>query len=385
MNQPAPSPTAGSPILALTGLRAYAAVWVMLLHLQFGVGVKGHVVFGAIVNHGYWAVDVFFVLSGFILSLVYASKFEARLALRNYWPYLSARFARIYPLHLFAIGLLATYFLGRAALGYSRGLPEGFNLHNLWLNLALLHGWGYATRLSWNFPSWSISTEWFAYLLLLPFFARGLRRVPLAGVMALATAAWTLLYFTVHRFGDMIGQLTVQGAPMRILAEFLLGYALYRLYLGRTIQPRTADALAAAGLAGILVLSLLPARSEWLLAPAVCCLLFGLTQPGPLGQRLFASRWAVFWGERSYSIYMMHAVVQIFANVLIETFGLREMSDSTAWLVVAIQIVAVLAVSHFTYEWIEVPMRHRTRGLLEQQLPSLLRRAPVAPAQRAAP
>lgn len=374
-----------APITALTGLRAYAALWVMLLHLQFGVGVKGKVVLGAVINHGFWAVDVFFVLSGFILSLLYASKFEARLDSRVYWPYLSARFSRIYPLHLFAISLLGAYFLGRAALGYSHGLPEGFNLHNLWLNLALLHGWGYADRLSWNFPSWSISTEWFAYLLLLPFFARGLRRVPLAGVVALASAAWMLLYLVVHRFGDMIGQLTVQWAPMRILAEFLLGYALYRLYLRRKIGPGTADALAAAGFVGILVLALLPDRMEWLLAPAVCCLLFGLTQAGPVGQGLFGSHWAVFWGERSYSIYMLHAVVQIFSNVLIQTFGLRQMSDATAWLVVGVEVIAVLVVSHFTYEWVEVPMRHRVRNVLEQQLPSVLRAALIAPAERILP
>lgn len=348
---------------ALTGLRAFAAVWVMLLHLQHGIGLKGHVLLGPLVNHGFWAVDIFFVLSGFILSLIYAPRFERGLDGREYWTYLSARFARIYPLHAFALAALGAYYLGGWALA-DRTLPPGFSLGNLALNLSLLHGWGLADRLSWNYPSWSIGTEWFAYLVMLPLLARGLRRAAAITAVLAAAALWTAVYGLVHATGETVGSQSVDWGLPRIAAEFTLGYALYRLYPSLRIGRRASDALVIGALLAIGALALAPAALEWLLAPAIAALIAGLVRPGTLGRAVFANRTAVFWGERSYSIYMLHAVVQIYCSIALQHLGLTALSAGAAWALAAAQVVGVLVASHLVYGHVELPLRTRLRGVL---------------------
>lgn len=356
-----PTPQFGQ-IPTLTGLRAYAAVWVMLLHLQFSIGIQGHVTLGSFINRGGWAVDIFFVLSGFILSLIYAQRFERAFSLYEWGSYLSARFARIYPLHLLALAVLAFYYLGVRALEGS-ALPPGFSLRNLALNLSLLHGWGFAERLSWNYPSWSIGTEWFAYLVMLPILAKGMGRLPVLIVLVLGLAGWAVLYLLVHGVDQTIGTQNVKWGIPRIAVEFLLGYGVFRLY--RVWKPawQTADVFVLSGLVTIVALGFAPVHFEWLLAPAVCVLVFGLASAGPVGQGLFGGRRAVFWGERSYSIYMLHAVVQIYCNLLLERMGWTALNTIQAYSLFALQFAAVLFLSHLAYERIELPARTRIRAL----------------------
>lgn len=353
-------------IPTLTGVRAYAAVWVMVLHLPFSIGVMPHVQLGAIAQHGAWGVDIFFVLSGFILSLLYVPRFQSAGLAAVYRNYLAARFARIYPLHLITLGALAAYFFLNTVMTHER-LPPGFTLRPLAANALLLHGWGYVSRLTWNYPSWSISCEWFAYLLLTPAFAFGLRRLGPWTCLALGFVAWTLLYAALHGNGQAIHEQTVSWGVPRITAEFLLGYALFRVYERVRLAPKVADALIAAGIGGIAALCFLPARAEWWLGPAVAALIFGLSSAGPIGRALFANRWAVFWGERSYSIYMLHAVVQIFSNLALEHLGMTNLAPAGGWALFAGLSALVLAGSHVAYERIEVPMRQRLRKLLERR------------------
>ncbi|MFA5938150.1 MAG: acyltransferase [Sinimarinibacterium sp.] len=350
-------------IPALTGLRAYAACWVMVLHLQHGIGIKHNVDFGAFIERGGWAVDIFFVLSGFILSMLYSREFESRIDLRTWARYLSARLARIYPLHAFGLLVLGLYYFGTRLGGTP--LPPGFSLGNFALNVSLLHGWGLADRLSWNYPSWSIGTEWFAYLVMLPLLARALRRLPAWGVLLLGLAAWTIVFLLVHRTGQTIGFQSVKWGIPRIAAEFLLGYGLHRIWQFHRPAGARADALMAGGLTTIVALAFAPAAFEWLLGPAICALLLGLTGRGRFGQALFASRAAVFWGERSYSIYMVHAVVQIYCNLAIQRLGWAEFTPVQSWMLLALQVCAVLALSHFTYGRIEVPARQWVRRRFE--------------------
>jgi peptidoglycan/LPS O-acetylase OafA/YrhL len=361
-------------IPALTGIRAYAAIWVMLLHLQFSSGVMLEL--GPVIKHGFWAVDVFFVLSGFILSLLYARKFEAgpRAVYRDY---LVARFARIYPLHVAALLVLLACFTVRA-LVVDTPHPPGFDLRHFWLNLGLLHAWGYADQLSWNYPSWSISCEWFAYLLLTPLLALGLRRWAAPACLLLAAAGWTVLYLAVHAQNERIGELTISWAVLRIASEFLLGYALYRVHVRYRWPAWLSDVMALGGLIGLIALTVLPAGYEFWLAPAIALLLLGLARTGPLGQCLFANRAAVFWGERSYSIYMLHAVVQIVSNLALGFLNIEVPRGLLPWLLFLVLSVAVLLASHLAYEWLELPARNWLRRRMQSPRPAAAGEAAIA-------
>lgn len=361
-------------IRALTGVRAYAAIWVMALHLPFSQGVMPHVQLGAIARHGAWGVDIFFILSGFILSLLYASRFQRGGFAGEYRRYLAARFARIYPLHLLTLAILAVYFVPRTLEGQ---FFPGFGLRQLAQNLSLVHGWGYAERLNWNYPSWSISCEWFAYLLLAPALVLGLRRWQPASCLLLALALWTALVLALHAIGTEVRHQTTEWGVPRILAEFTLGYALYRIHAAVKLTPRTSDGLALAGSAGIVALCFMPALAEWWLAPAAGALLLGLAQTGPVGEAIFGNRLAVFWGERSYAIYMLHALVQIFSNLVLQALDLTVLPPQGGWLLLGALVVTVLLASHLAYTAFEIPARVWLRNRL--QGPAREREPPAQP------
>src|SRR3954452_803959 len=85
-------------IPALTGLHGLAAAWVFLFHLLHGEGVP-------VVEYGYMGVDIFFVLSGFVLSHVYLRQGDLATA-GGYLRFVAVRLTRIYPLHVFMLGVM---------------------------------------------------------------------------------------------------------------------------------------------------------------------------------------------------------------------------------------------------------------------------------------
>jgi len=136
-----------SEINALTGLRGVAALCVVLYHWKDGAErlfMRGpRLTFEA---HGYLSVDLFFVLSGFVMALNYDGMFARRITRVNYTKFLGKRFARIYPMYLFCLVLIVAFNVGKA--------PATPRL--LVANLLMVQNWGHWSSL--NAPSWSIST-----------------------------------------------------------------------------------------------------------------------------------------------------------------------------------------------------------------------------------
>ena len=145
-------------IRALTGIRGVAAVWVVIYHMTRlnHDNVSGP--FGAFVERGYLAIDLFFVLSGFVMSSSSWHLFAPGYGVRHYATFMLRRIARIYPLYLAVTLLVAALTLS----GISRDVPIydlGFRLA---VNLTMIQAWGVGESL--NGPAWSISTEFAAYL-----------------------------------------------------------------------------------------------------------------------------------------------------------------------------------------------------------------------------
>ena len=168
-------------ITDLTICRAAFAAWVFIyhvdLHLHFSK-ILGP--FSALITHGYMGVDGFFILSGLILLHVHR-EFDAvpkdiqRMKFR--WAkrgvllrFYGKRLARIYPVHLATILILLALSAVGAALGMAPHSPQRFGFTTLMENLFLVQGWGADHFGAWNYPAWSVSSEWAGYLLF-PLFA----------------------------------------------------------------------------------------------------------------------------------------------------------------------------------------------------------------------
>ncbi|HEX4351252.1 MAG TPA: acyltransferase, partial [Polyangiales bacterium] len=206
---------------ALTGLRALPAVVVVLFHLQW------HVFDVEIFHFGYLTVDLFFILSGFIMTHVHLQDFPTLRwpALSRYW---ALRIGRIYPVHVAVLfGLLLVIKLG-TAVGRPPTEPEHFSAQAFLINLAMLQAWWEQTA-SWNYPSWSVSCEWFAYLFFSLFALavirlRTKRSVELA--LALVIGLFVLAFTTVLSIDVVLDSGVV--ALARVGFEFIIGMLLYQ-------------------------------------------------------------------------------------------------------------------------------------------------------------
>jgi peptidoglycan/LPS O-acetylase OafA/YrhL len=154
-------------IPALTGLRFFLALWVVVFHRSVADGaIMGELIpfsFPALVcliRTGYLAVGIFFALSGFVLAYNYS--LQSPWPLRKTIDFAVARFARIYPAYAVGLILMAPIVLldmgGLPKKGWFKQLAEAG------LNWTLLQAWIPTHALSWNAPGWSLSAEAFFYL-----------------------------------------------------------------------------------------------------------------------------------------------------------------------------------------------------------------------------
>jgi len=341
---------------ALTGLRAIAALWVVAHHLRNPLGslAPQHEAWRGFLFSGHLGVDVFAVLSGFVISLNYAENL-ARPAGTSRKRFLWLRAVRILPLHWFMLIVMAFEVLLLDLKGRNAG---ALSLREFGLHATMLHGWGFAQDYAWNVPSWSVSTEWLCYLtfmLAAPLLTRITR-----GTTAFAVAL-VLLVMTGFVLTELMGHssaATLRWAPLRIGGAFAAGCLLWvawRHGFGRCWSWPTISILALVGLG---------ASAAWdhPLGVIVCAglLVYGLAhQRGALAS-LLASRFCHYWGEVSYSIYLVHWPV-ILALHALQPRAFRTPDPLERAGVIAFYFAVILAVSTITYHFVEAPSRRVLR------------------------
>lgn len=299
-------------ILPLTGLRGVLAWWVVLFH--FGRETVPTVVAARIATSGHTAVDVFFVLSGYVLARRYADvDFRQRQARRSFWV---RRFARVYPLYLASL-----------ALGFAASSPRSFaelmtgkGQLCAALQLALLNAWSHRAMFAHNWAAWSLSVEALFYAMAPWLFTRMTRlsRRALVGLIVLSWAATFVapaLYTAVDP--DHLGRPLALGDevlwgwylkffPLQRVPEFVAGAAAAIYVRGATRPSRPLLAVASTvtflGLATAGVVPFAYLHSGVLL-PLVVALILALDHDDP---SWLASRWAVASGHASYATYVLH-------------------------------------------------------------------------------
>lgn len=343
----------------ITALRFGAAIWVAISAFWENLAGGGNVMF---VEKGYLGVELFFVLSGFILSHVYMqSAGEKRFSYRSF---LWARLARVYPLHLatlLAVGLLA-------AAAIFAGLhvdPNSISWAALPGNLLLVHAWGLTPVAGWNHPSWSISAEWFAYLCfpLFAFVFWRLRNKPVAAVVG-STAFLTVLYFVFERIaGFSLTEATFLWGALRIVPTFAFGCALYLVYRRAPLKaPWTASAVSF----GLMVLSAALGLWDGITVLFAGALILSLASLPNERAGWLASKPAVYLGEISYSVYMVCIPWKLLSVNL--AAKLLDAPDKQVHVFVWLAIIALLpVVAAVSYHLVEYPARKALRGMADRR------------------
>lgn len=354
------TPAYPSDIRPLTTLRFFAAAWLLVYHFRAHLGFDlGHAL--PTIDLGSLGVDLFFVLSGFILAHVYVARVEARSY--SHADFLINRIARVYPLHLATLAAMIALWAGARALGAD--LPdEAFKVSDLPAHLLMIHAWGATQTVGWNFPSWSISAEWFAYLLFPAFAAIWLafRSRPLLGVAA-AFALLIAVYVGSERiFQREFTELTAQVGALRIIPSFAIGVALYMLGRVRALPRGLAGPAAVLALGWLVAATSLRLETIWAW-PGLGLAVYALAemaragQSGPLGGRI-----GVYLGEISYAMYMVHLPVDIAYFQVLSRLGVSEASPLAIRIAALLGVfIAVIITAALAHHIIERPARNAIR------------------------
>jgi peptidoglycan/LPS O-acetylase OafA/YrhL len=332
-------------IPCLDGLRGIAALVVVLYHFN------GLFLPQARLPHlerAYLSVDLFFLLSGFVMAHVYGNAMAADW--RSAWPdFAIARFARLYPLFVTAT-LALVVIVVVFGTPQQQSVPVSFSVAALALQPFLLQHW-YVT-LNWDYPSWSISTEAEAYVFFVP--AAGTLISGKHSHLMAACCVAVLVILSVHETGSLA---STQGlaALLRTLPEFSLGVLLYRAHCRDTVSSRAW----AAGVAVLFVLFAWLTQVDLFAICAFACLIYyGANAAGWFGQ-LLNSKPSIALGNWSYSIYLWHAPTHyaIMALFLAAGYSLDTLSKTYARMLLLATVALVICLSAASYRYLEGPAR----------------------------
>lgn len=351
-------------ISSLTGIRALAAFLVLFLHADQNIPIG--IIHIGVVSRGYLGVDLFFLLSGFILTYVYFDSME-RPTGRKFAIFMWHRFVRLYPVHITVLAALAVVVLGAGRLGLNLRSPESFTFSALPWQVLLIHAWGVTDQMSWNVPSWSISAEWFAYLCF-PLVAAGLGRVKdprVLLVIAVASLGAAALVFSMAGWG-LSGAWIAPSALVRIASSFVCGAALCRYaVLHRALESKSVFNDAAAMVA---LLAFLAGPSfgvpDFALIALLAIFIAMLPMSNGITARLFSLVPIVWLGEISYSRYMVHFPVLRALSIVFKPERLAAMGPVAAIGVYCLSIGICVAVAAGLYYLVERPLRIRLRNVV---------------------
>ncbi|WP_257165154.1 acyltransferase [Bradyrhizobium sp. SRS-191] len=387
---------------SLTGLRFIAAATVAIGHgaPSLGYGWPAQLI-AQVSSIG---MTMFFVLSGFVLWLNYARRFQKQPVAGALHEFAIARFARLYPMYAVIVIAIVTYLM----------IARGLSAPSLGFILTMTQAWfpvQNGTMLVAVVPSlqhlWSISVELFFYLLF-PFVC-----FLLAGITRLSTMIWlavaNILAFALtiaafFTFGPTVLQAVVPSlqhdgmqwltyyAPYLHVAQFLAGCFAAMIYQNRALaQPRPTELrlvtllfwLSLAGLVCAPVLLFVQPRlpglsfstelAVRLIEIAAFSILFVATSRYGRA-RWLSSRALIIGGECSYSIYLLHPFLIRLAMI--------GKSDQPGFIELAIRLALFVGIATtvalITYMLIESPGRAWIRRALGTSAPREVIQAKVS-------
>jgi peptidoglycan/LPS O-acetylase OafA/YrhL len=302
----------------LTPLRGFAAILVAVFHFEMAIGRFVPAATTMFFEKSYLMVDLFFVLSGFIMLHVYGSAFDGSIRQGPLRHFLVARFARTYPLYLFTLLLLVAIVRYLTNWGNPPIMLE--QPRDILPNVFLLQSFGVCRIYNWNIPSWSISAEWGAYLIF-PFLALWISRQRKAASILLTigvAAAWCSIMFLLPRKNPLNPAIpvphnlntTFDYGWLRGIAGFTAGMMVYQVYRwSRVTRVAGGDA------ASLVILVLVAAGLHFALNDALVVVLFAALvlnfslNNGAL-HRICNHKVLQYLGDISYSIYLMQIFLQ---------------------------------------------------------------------------
>ena len=302
-------------ILSLQSLRGLAAISIAFFHLNTG----GYISY--FFENAWLALDFFFVLSGFVISLNYYDKISS---IKNLYIYQKKRFFRLYPLHF----LMLILFLGIEFLKLFVEIKFDLIANNkafsnndfkaFLANLFLVHNL-FLSQPTFNYPSWSISSEFFTYLFfgfLVLFTKKSKTIFNLISVLIILVFGY-VLYFTGFESDNITG-------PIRCIFSFLIGSLTQKLFV--ILRKKNIDFQSTPSilmlLITVLIIGFFGNKNIGFIVYipfifAATILILVLTNEKTVIVKFLNNKFLVYLGTISYGIYLIHAIVWWISNIFL--------------------------------------------------------------------
>jgi peptidoglycan/LPS O-acetylase OafA/YrhL len=313
------------------------------------------------------AVSYLYVLSGFVMSLVYYRPNE-KFDMLGYW---RTRFIRIYPLYIIAFGLVCVYY----ADSIFRIKPQ-----KILANIFVVQSWIPAYSQSFNYAAWSMTVEFFFYAVL-PFLMLWMYRQSTKKLIWFSLAVWAisqLIHFTLWTgYYPEQKEIIVYFPPFH-LNSFIMGVVggIWYLREGQNQRINSRVTLFFVALSFFLVAaytvissSVFPSLPHdlqpmaGLLAPLLILFIVSLAMDRSWLSKILNHRFLVNLGETSYAIYILHVpLVWLYERALESSTFITDPYAVKQWTFLPM-IIAIGLITHF---YVDTPLRRWLKRLLQR-------------------
>ncbi len=298
-------------------------------------------IFNFFYKHGDYGVQMFWCISGFIMSYVYLNR--ENITTKEFFV---NRFSRLYPLHFITLILITFVQILSINLIGEYQLFNFNDLYHFFLNLFFISGWGFQIGLSFNQPIWSVSMELIAYT----FFFISLKYINIFKLKNFNLYIMTLLLFIFIFIDKNFMPPNMNDTILNCLSLFILGSIVY--YLMKKLKRSLYLLLSIL----LLILSVTGNFKILMFCPAILMIFIYLEDffKNFINKPLFS-----ILGNVTYSTYLLHAPLTI---VLILIFkGNKEVYLSPVFFVVYFSILITLSI--YTYYLIERKLQNKIRHI----------------------
>ena len=284
--------------------------------------------------NGYFAVQLFWCISGLVLCHAYIGKQQVNLR-----GYAMARFSRLYPLHITTLLVVAVLQILSKSLFNSYQIYFENDFKHFLLNSFFIQSWGLQKGFSFNAPSWSVSIEIAVYILFF-IFLKTLRRTRLIGSIAMI-GFWTLVtsFYPTIFFSEC-------------LSYFLIGVSIWFA----TSKPTFRKSLLSGFLSSSVSYLLLSHGHLNKAAAIIITLVLTVSLldrfPKMLNQKLFKR-----FGELTYSIFLWHIPLQLVIIISVLKFDIDQSIFESPIFLIAF-LVTTYAIANISFVYIERPSKN---------------------------
>ena len=351
-------------LLPLEAFRGVFALVIVLHHLKINTFIHT----SNFIQNGGLVVDFFFVLSGFIIAYNYLGKINSK---KEIITFQKKRFYRLYPLHLLTLIIfIFIEVLKLLAIKYTTFEPtylpfDSFNnYYSLASNFFLLHGWyGW----SYNLPSWSISTEFYTYLI----FALIIYKFPNQNRIFYLLIFLSLVIFLLEHYGLALLENIIY--PTRCIYSFFIGVLTYYFFSQYSKEINHILPLILLMLSIIFISKShnLAMNYRYIFAPLVFAFTIFFTanlKKNNFYYKILSNKFFVYLGSISYGIYMIHfAIIWFFRQISRLLFNVSEddnilIFDTNLSLFLTIFLLSlVIFLSHISLHYFESKFRIKSK------------------------